>query len=263
MSTATAPDAGVLEERRDGIVILTLNAPTKRNALIPAVRDGLVAALERLERDAECRVIVIAGAGEHFCAGGDISQVGPLTPLDVRQLIKAPQRLVRLIVNHGKPIIAAVEGPAFGAGMALAAACDVVVAAESATFCAAYGRIGLMPDVGVLWSLPLRVGMGAVREIVMFCEVISAPTALAMGLVDRVVEPGRALTIALERAGKLATAATAAIGLTKAILARAPQGLEAVLAAEVECVAVLSTTHDQQEGILAFREKRKPTFIGR
>jgi 2-(1,2-epoxy-1,2-dihydrophenyl)acetyl-CoA isomerase len=263
MSAPAKPSPeGLIEERLGDVVVLTMNAPNKRNALIPPVRDGLIAALMRLDADAACRAIVITGAGGAFCAGGDISSTGPLTPLEVRRRMRAPQGLVKLVINHSKPVLAAVDGPAFGAGLALAAACDVVVAGETATFCAAFGRIGVMADCGLLWSLPQRLGVGAVREIVMFCEVHTAADALAMGLVDRVAAPDHVLDATLERARKLAAMPTAAIGMTKAVLARGPLTLEGVLAAEVDTQAVLSTTHDQQEGLRAFAEKRKPQFRG-
>lgn len=261
MPADPAPE-GVLEEQLDGVVVLTLNAPAKRNALIPAVREGLIAALTRLDADPACRAIVITGGGGAFCAGGDISNTGPLTPLEVRRRVARPQGLVKQILGHSKPILAAVDGPAFGAGLALAAACDVVVASERATFCAAFGRIGVMADCGLLWSLPQRIGMGAVREIVMFCEVHSAADALAMGLADRVAAADQLMETTLERARKLAAMPTAAIGMTKALLARGPSTLESVMAAELDAQAVLSTTHDQQEGLRAFAEKRKPQFRG-
>lgn len=261
MSDPSSPE-GVLEERQDGVVVLTLNAPSKRNALIPAVREGLIAALIRLNADPGCRAIVLTGAGGAFCAGGDISDTGPLTPLEVRRRVMAPQGVVKLILGHAKPIVAAVDGPAYGAGLALAAACDVVVAGEGATFCAAFGRLGVMADCGLLWSLPQRIGVGAVREIVMFCEAHSAADALAMGLADRLAPNDQALTVALERAHRLAEMPTSAIAMTKALLARGPMPLEGVMAAELDTQAVLSTTHDQQEGLRAFAEKRKPQFLG-
>jgi enoyl-CoA hydratase/carnithine racemase len=258
----TEISGALLERREGGVVILTLNAPHKRNALVPEIREGLIAALARLDDDADCRAIVITGAGGCFCAGGDISQTGPLTPLEVRRRVKNPQRLLKAIAHHGKPIVAAVEGPAFGAGFALAAACDFIVAAEAATFCAAYGRIGVMPDIGLLWSLPLRVGMGMVREIVMFCDVIAAADARARGVVDWIAATGEAEAFAIARAQLLASKATAAIGLTKALLARAPLSMDMVLAHELEAQAVLSTTSDAQEGLSAFAEKRKTLFKG-
>jgi 2-(1,2-epoxy-1,2-dihydrophenyl)acetyl-CoA isomerase len=248
--------------REAGIAIITLNAPTKRNALIADIRDRLLATLGELETDAACRAIVLTGAGGYFCAGGDIGSVKPLTPLEVRSRVKVQQALIEKIVRHSKPIFAAVEGPAFGAGFALATACDFVIASEAATFCAAYGKIGVMPDLGLLWSLAARVNSGTLREIVMFCDVIRAPDAKVMGIVDHLTPEGGALESALTRAARLATAATASISLTKTLLARAPLDLQTVLAAEVDAQATLSSTEDAREGIKAFAGRRAPEFKG-
>jgi 2-(1,2-epoxy-1,2-dihydrophenyl)acetyl-CoA isomerase len=242
--------------------IITLNAPAKRNALIADMRKKLLVILDDLEADPGCRAIILTGAGGHFCAGGDISNTKPLTPLEVRGRVKAQHALIEKIVRHSKPIFAAVEGSAFGAGFALATACDFVIAGESATFCAAYGKIGVMADLGLLWSLPARVNIGTVREIVMFCDVIRAPDAKAMGIVDHLAPAGGALELALTRAARLATAATASISLTKALLARAPLDLQAVFAAEVDSQATLSTSEDAREGIQAFAERRAAEFKG-
>jgi 2-(1,2-epoxy-1,2-dihydrophenyl)acetyl-CoA isomerase len=246
-----------------GVAVITLNAPIKRNALIPAVRQGLLAALDELAADAACRAIVMTGAGGYFCAGGDISNTGPLTALEVRERVRLPQMLIDKIVRHSKPIIAAVEGPAFGAGLALATACDFVIAGATASFCAAYGKIGVLADLGLFWSLPQRVSIATFREIVMFCDVISAPQAQTMGIVDQLAPQGGALDLALQRAARLAVAATSSISLTKALLARAPLDLQAVFAAEIDGQAVLSTTDDAREGLRAFAERRPAQFKGR
>jgi 2-(1,2-epoxy-1,2-dihydrophenyl)acetyl-CoA isomerase len=258
----TGAEGAILERREGGVVVLTMNAPDKRNALIPPVREGLLAALARLDEDDACRAIVLTGAGGAFCAGGDLSAKGPHTARAVRRMMKRPQRLLRALAAHTKPIIAAVEGPAFGAGFALALACDFVAAGRSASFCAAYGRVGVIPDIGLLWSLPQRVGMGLAREIVMFADVMRAPEAQAKGVIDWLAEDGQAEAAAMERAQRLASGATAAIGLTKALLARAPLSMEMVLAHELEAQGVLSGTDDAREGLLAFAEKRKPQFKG-
>jgi 2-(1,2-epoxy-1,2-dihydrophenyl)acetyl-CoA isomerase len=248
--------------REMGTAIITLNAPAKRNALIADIRTRLLATLDELDADAACRAIVLTGAGGYFCAGGDIGGAKPLTTLEVRSRVKQQQVLIEKIVRHSKPIFAAVEGPAFGAGFAVAAACDFVIASESATFCAAYGKIGVMADLGLLWSLPGRVSIGTVREIVMFCEVIRAPEAMAMGIVDHLAPEGGALELALTRAARLAAAATASISLTKTLLARAPLDLQAVFAAEIDSQAVLSSSEDAREGIRAFAERRAAEFKG-
>lgn len=259
----SAPEESALLERREGnVVVLTMNVPEKRNALVPGIREGLLEALARLDEDRECRAIVLTGAGTAFCAGGDISAKGPFTGPQVRMLMKRPQRLLRAIAGHSKPVIAAVDGPAFGAGFALASACDFIAAGENASFCAAYGRIGVMPDIGLLWSLPLRVSMGVVREVVMFADVIKAPQAKAMGIVEWLAEGQTGLELAMERALQLATKATASIAATKALLVRAPLDIDTVLSHEMEAQAWLGATEDAQEGGAAFREKRKAVFKG-
>ncbi len=261
--SADAEQPAIVETREGGIVILRMNVPEKRNALVPAIREGLLEALARLDEDRDCRVIVLAGSDKAFCAGGDISNPGPFTGPQVRLLMKKPQKLLRSIAFHSKPIIAAVDGPAFGAGLALASACDFIAAGPNASFCAAYGRIGVMPDIGLLWSLPLRVSMGVVREVVMFADTIRAPQAKEMGIVDWLApDDGTGEALAMERAAQLATKATASIAATKSLLARAPLDMDTVLSHEAEAQAWLGSTEDAQEGGLAFREKRKPVFKG-
>jgi 2-(1,2-epoxy-1,2-dihydrophenyl)acetyl-CoA isomerase len=249
-------------QREGKTAIITLNAPAKRNALIADIRNRVIAALDELEMDAGCRAIVLTGAGGYFCAGGDIGIVKPLTPLEVRSRVKVQQALIEKIVRHSKPIFAAVEGPAFGAGFALATACDFVIASEAATFCAAYGKIGVMPDLGLLWSLAGRANIGTLREIVMFCDVIRAPEAKVMGIVDQLAPEGGALELALVRAARLANAATASISLTKTLLARSPLNLQTVFDAEADGQATLSSSEDSREGIKAFAERRAPEFKG-
>lgn len=255
-------EGAILEAREGGVVTLRMNVPDKRNALVPEIREGLLDAFARLDEDRECRVIILAGSDKAFCAGGDISNPGPYTGPQVRLLMKRPQRLLQAIAFHTKPVIAAVDGPAFGAGLALASACDFVAAGENASFCAAYGRIGVMPDIGLLWSLPLRVGMGVVREVVMFADTIRAPQAKTMGLVDWLAEGRTGEALARERAAQLATKATASIAAIKALLARAPLDMNTVLSHEMEAQAWLGATEDAQEGGRAFREKRRPEFKG-
>lgn len=254
--------SAILQRRDGGVTVLTLNAPERRNALIPELREALIDVLTGLDDDTDCRAIVITGAGTCFCAGGDVSKEGPFTALQVRSMMKRPQRLARTIAGHSKPIIAAVNGPAFGAGLALAMACDFVVSSKDATFCAAYGRIGVAPDIGVLWSLPLRVGLSVARRIVMFADTIDATAAYDMGLVDWLADEGQAEMVALERAQVLASKATASITATKALMLRAPVDLETVFAHEIEVAAWISSTQDMQEGMRAFKEKRPPQFKG-
>jgi len=251
------PSDPVLVARDDALVTLTLNAPERRNALSVAMRRALADALEEIEADRSVRVVILTGTGEHFCSGGDLAgmEVGSLA--EGRERMRQTHRLVRLMVQARVPIIAAVEGWCAGAGISLACASDHVIAGEGARFVASFGKVGLLPDLGLLHTLPLRVGQGRARELLLFGETVDASRALAIGLVDRVVPAGEALAAARQRAALLAAQAPLTLALTKAALAA---GLEAALAREQDIQAALYLTPDHAEGKAAFLEKRPPRF---
>ena len=252
--------ADTVELRRDGAVaILTLSVPDKRNALTVELRRRLIDALEDLDADASCRAVVLTGAGGTFCSGGDISTMAAGDPLGARHRLALAHRVVRLLVAGRKPVVAAVEGYAFGAGFSLATACDLVVAGAGAKFCASFGRIGLMPDLALLWTLPQRIGLGPAKKLMMLCDVIDGREAARLGAVDHVVEDGAAL----EKARRLAAGPPLAIALTKAAFARAPADLETMLAIEADGQALLFQTADHAEARDAFFAKRQPAFEGR
>jgi enoyl-CoA hydratase/carnithine racemase len=251
------PSDPVLVARDDALVTLTLNAPERRNALSVAMRRALADALEEIEADRSVRVVILTGTGEHFCSGGDLAgmEVGSLA--EGRERMRQTHRLVRLMVQARVPIIAAVEGWCAGAGISLACASDHVIAGEGARFVASFGKVGLLPDLGLLHTLPLRVGQGRARELLLFGETVDASRALAIGLVDRVVPAAEALAAARQRAALLAAQAPLTLALTKAALAA---GLEAALAREQDIQAALYLTPDHAEGKAAFLEKRPPRF---
>lgn len=251
------PSDPVLVARDDALVTLTLNAPERRNALSVAMRRALADALEEIEADRSVRVVILTGTGEHFCSGGDLAgmEVGSLA--EGRERMRQTHRLVRLMVQARVPIIAAVEGWCAGAGISLACASDHVIAGEGARFVASFGKVGLLPDLGLLHTLPLRVGQGRARELLLFGETVDASRALAIGLVDRAVPAGEALAAARQRAALLAAQAPLTLALTKAALAA---GLEAALAREQDIQAALYLTPDHAEGKAAFLEKRPPRF---
>jgi enoyl-CoA hydratase/carnithine racemase len=253
----------VLLSHEGEIAIVTLNEPERRNALSIPLREKLAEVLdEALAGDA--RAIVLTGAGGNFCSGGDIRSFDPNAPLvDVRDRIGRLHRVVRLLLTGRKPVIAAVDGYAFGAGVSIALACDHVVAARDARFCASFNRVALMADLGLLYTLPLRVGMGKARELLMLGEIVEAEEALAIRLVDRLAEPGKVLAAAIERARLFAAAPPVALAMTKAALARMPATLETVLQMEVDAQSALFRTEDHAEGRAAFLEKRPPQFKGR
>lgn len=251
--------ARVREEMDGAVLILTIDYPSRKNAIGPGVRLAMEQALERAHENPAVRAIVVTGAGGTFCAGGDISRMDVGSALDGRERMRRTHRLVRLMARGAKPLVAAVEGWAAGAGMAVACACDTIVAAEDARFVAGFHKIGLMSDMGLPYFLPRRVGVGRARRILFYHEVIHAPEGERIGLVDFVAPPGKALEVALEKARFLAAEAAGPIGLTKKILS---DGLEDALADEATFQGLLLTTPDFQEGRAAFFEKRKPRFGG-
>lgn len=245
-----------------GVQVIRLNYPAKRNALSLELRAELLAAMEAAMADPAVRALVLTGSGGAFCAGGDISSMQNVAGVSGRQRLANLHRLARLVLTGPKPVIAAVEGYAYGAGMSLALLCDQVVAASDAKFCCSFGKIGLMPDMAALWTVPQRVNAGWVKRLLMLAEEIDGDTAGRIGLVDQVTAPGEALTAALALAGQFAALAPLPVGFIKAALARGPQPLEALLAQEADGQALLFNSADFAEGRDAFLAKRKPVFTG-
>src|SRR5882757_7169857 len=154
----------VLEERRGSTAVITLDVPTRRNALSMALRSALIAAIEKVEQQPEIRAVVLTGAGGNFSAGADIRDMDARDFASGRDRFRISHRLVRLVIESSKPFIAAVEGWAVGAGFGLALCCDSIVAAEDARFMAGFGKIGLVPDFALLHTLPRRIGEGRARQ---------------------------------------------------------------------------------------------------
>ena len=251
----------MLIESRDGAVaILTLDYPARRNALAMPMRQAVIDAMERIEADAGTRAIVITGSGGTFSAGGDLSTMDARDIAAGRERFRVTHRMVRLLIRSSKPIIAAVEGFAVGAGLSVALCCDTVVAGASAKFAAGFGRMGLIADLGLPHTLPLRVGQGRARQILLYGERMEAGEALRIGLVDHVVADGTALAAALERARLFEQQAPLATALIKQHLA---VGLEVALEWERDTQSALFLTADHAEGKAAFFEKRVPVFVGK
>ena len=256
---ADRPIMRVNEEQDGAVLILTIDYPSRRNAMGMVIRTLLEDALERAHGDGDVRAIILTGAEGTFCSGGDISAMDLDSALEGRERMRRSHRVARLMAKGGKPIIAAVEGWCVGAGMALACACDTIVAAEDARFMAGFHKIGLMSDMGLPHLLPARIGMGRARRILFYHDQVTAAEGERIGLVDYVVPKGHALKIALEKARFLAAEAPGPIALTKQILA---EGLDEALEQEKHYQATLFTTADFREGRAAFLEKRKPAFKG-
>jgi len=253
----TAP---VLIERREQIAVVTLNLPEKRNALGATLYPALSQTLVELQDDLSLRALVLYG-GKHFCAGGDLSSMN-VSPLAMRHAMSVGHRSVRSLIGGRLPTVAAVEGNAFGAGFSLAMACDFVVGDETTTFCAAFGRVGLTPDYGLMWTLPQRIGIAKTRELLMLCDPVKGANAHALQLLDRFVEPGHVLDEAIALAERLALAPPATLSTTKAALSRLPLSLDTMLAWESDTQSLLVRTNDVAEGVRAFAERRAARFQG-
>ena len=252
----------------DGAVAtVTLNRPDALNALTVEMKVALREALERASEDAAVRAVVLTGAGRGFCVGQDLREhadglaAGDLALSTVRDHYNP---IVRALAAMPKPVIAAVNGPAAGAGASLAFACDFRLASEKANFMMAFARVGLGPDTGASWTLQRLVGYGRAMAMLMLAEPVSAEQALEMGLVNAVV-PGDTLAgAAAELAAKLAAGPTVAYaGIRRAMETAAHADLATALETEAEVQAECGKTADHRNATEAFLAKQQPTFSGR
>ena len=254
-------EAPVKIERQGPVALVVMNEAERRNAMRPGLRDALLEALRAQVEAPDCRAVVLTGSGGAFCAGGDLDSLPDHDPAAVRLRLERSHQLLRLIAAGPKPVIAAVNGHAYG--LSLAAACDFVVAGSAATFGAVFGRVGLMADMGLLWSLPQRIGLAETKRLLFGCAVVKAEEALELGLADRLVEQSGLLEEALSLAREMASAAPLAVAATKAALARGPAALDSLLASELDLQTLLFSSEDFVEGRQAFKERRTAIFTGR
>lgn len=250
---------------RDDIATITLNRPEKLNAFTGTMREDLLAALRECEDDADARVVVITGAGRAFCAGGDVEFMSGLQKSgDVdafRELLDAGRDVILQIAAMSKPVIAAINGIAAGAGCNLALACDYRIASENAKLSESFVRIGLHPDWGGTWLLPRLVGRSRAMEILMTGRMVDAAEALAIGMVDRIASDLGASVDELARS--LAAAPPIALaGIKRALLASESNDLRAQIDLESEHQLACFRSKDGAEGMAAFFEKRAPRFRG-
>jgi 2-(1,2-epoxy-1,2-dihydrophenyl)acetyl-CoA isomerase len=258
----------LLFEVKDGIATLTLNRPERLNALGDTLREDLQDAVTRASDDAQVRVIVVTGAGKGFCAGGDVKAMnerkeqGAERPL-MEKVAPGRDRTLLALRDAPKPVIAAVNGAAAGAGMNLALACDIRLASTAAKFTQAFVRRGLHPDWGGTYFLPRVVGLAKAAELIWTGEIIDAQEALRLGIVTSVHAPEELMAAAYALARKIAAGPPIAIRLAKRSL---HHNLECDLreALEFETFAqnICYETEDAREGIRAFVEKREPSFRG-
>lgn len=259
VSTGTAPGSGVLR--------VTLNRPEKLNAFNPAMHRGLAGAMARAETDPDVRCVLISGAGRGFCAGQDLAErdMKSAEAIDLGSGLEAWYNpLVKRMRALEKPIVCAVNGVAAGAGANFALACDIVLAARSASFIQAFVKIGLVPDCGGSYFLPRLAGTQRAMALAMTGERISAEDAQRYGLVWKTLDDDKLMAEAEALAADLAAGPTRSLGLIKkAIYASGGNTLAAQLDLERDLQREIGKCSDYREGVSAFLEKRKPKFTGK
>lgn len=257
-----SPD-DILQVSYDGpVAVMTMNNPKRLNAFNMNMRETMYARLLEIEANDECRAIVLTGAGGNLCAGGDITEMKQRRVIEARLRMDLPTRIFKLLVTGPKPLIVAVEGNCMGAGVSFVAASDYAVAASDAKFGCAFIKVGLMPDVGAIWSLPRKIGHRKAMELCALAEHFDAQEALRLDLVNKLCEPGQALQEAIAVAKRFAKNPPVAMALMKAALAIGNDSLDQAVNTEVNYQSTLMHTEDFAEAARAFLEKRKPNFTG-
>lgn len=261
----------VIYEQDGRVVTLTLNEPETRNALSDSIVEALVAAVDRINADLSVGCVIITGAGEGFSSGGNVKNMRDRTglfgggPAEARRgYIHGIQRIPMAMYALEAPSIAAVNGAAVGAGCDLATMCDIRIAGRKARFAESFLRVGLVSGDGGAWFLPRAVGMSKAAEMTFTGDFVDAEEALACGLVSRVVDDDKLMPAARELAEKIARQPVHSLRLTKRLLRESQHvPLHTALEMAASMQALAQSTHDQHEAVLAFLEKRKPSFEDR
>lgn len=260
-------DPTLLIDQRDGVLTLTLNRPDVLNSFTKPMARAMQEALAMAAESQTVRAVLITGAGRGFCAGQDLAEVLPVGdgPMpDIGDFVKASYNpIIRAIRHLEKPVICAVNGVAAGAGANLAFACDITIAAETATFVESFAKLGLIPDTSGTFFVPRLVGVQRATGMFFLAEKMTALKAKEWGLIWEVVAGDVLLDTAMAMAQSLATQATRGFGLTKrAMNASFANTLDAQLEVEADAMTEAGRTADYAEGVRAFLEKRKPVYTG-
>lgn len=251
----------------EGIATITLNRPDKLNAFIGHMRRDLAEALEHAGSDRNVRVVIITGAGRAFCAGGDVAFMAELMQRrdaeEFSRILGAGRRVILAIRQMTKPVIASINGPASGAGFNLALACDLRIAANTATFSQSFAKVGLHPDWGGTYFLPRLVTPNKACELFFLGESIDANEAARLGIVNQVVAPEELENSTMQLAQRLRAAPPIALAAAKhAVYLSQASELEEMLRYETEAQLRCFESDDGHEGVHAFLEKREPKFTG-
>lgn len=252
-------------EKKGLITILRMSRPERMNCLQKDMRDGLRDALRSFRDDQESRAAILTGSGRAFCAGGDLEELGGnISAVQFYQEMNGTAEIIELITDTPKPVIAAVNGAAAGAGFSIALACDLIVASANASFIQSFAKVGLIPDLGSLYFLPRVVGMHKAKELIWTAKPVRAEEALRMGIINNLVAPEKLEEEAVALANKLSLGPPFAIGLTKSLMSRSlTVNLRDILQYEGMGQAICLQSDDNKEGVKAFYEKRNPVFRGK
>lgn len=255
----------ILYEKKEGVAAITLNRPKSLNAYNMQMHQELTRAIHDAAEDDQVRCIVLKGSGRGFSAGADLSVFKDTESPDYGAFLRDTYNpLLMRMAEVEKPIVAALHGPAFGAGLSLALACDFRIAADNATLCMAFINIGLVPDAGASFFLPRIVGYSQALEMAMLGETYTADQAKSMGMINRVVPAAELESATKEFARRLAQAPTRALsGIKRNFLKSFEKDLPALLEAEAREQSACGRSVDHIEGVTAFFQKRTPTFTGR
>lgn len=255
----------MLYERREATAVITLNRPDRLNAVSRGLYEQLIGRVREAGHDTDVRVIVVTGAGRGFCVGADLKAYGEgePTPAERREYVRLGQRANRMLQAVPKPVIAAVNGHAIGAGLELALSADLIVVAREAKLRFPEVALGTFVGGGVTYTLPQRVGLARAKELLLLARFFSGAEAVELGLANASLPAGEVLDAAVDMAGELARKAPRSLRFAKRLLNRAAdRPSKSALAAEAHALLACMGTRDWREGVAAFDEGREPRFTG-
>lgn len=260
-------DSNLLYEQVDGIGVITINRPHRMNAIDIATRNELRRLLENLGADRTLKVLILSGAGGNFCSGGDVKDMSAVAEAGSENIEARRQRMlnlhpiVHMLVNFDRPVIAAVQGVAAGAGFGLALTADLILAATNARFCAAFGRVGAVPDLGTFYTLPRVVGLQRAKELVFSAREVDAQEALQLGIALELHPPEQLMARAFAMATAMANASGTVLSISKRALNQSLRSdLQTMLNLEAEGAAIALNTEFHTDAAKRFANKQPPKF---